>query len=424
MMRTSAIFIFFCLSNCFFLQAQADKCGVNKLDSIKQAEDPNYLKRKESYYQEISKIRSSAKTALEIIRIPVVVHVIHNDSSNTVSDDPITGNISLEQIESQITVLNEDFRRIFGTPGYNIHPDGADLEIEFCLANRDPNGLLTDGVTRHFINKASYDLNDDRFIKGVEHWAPQNYLNIYTVPRLDNNFLGYANFPFEAANNPELDGIVVANRFFGDLVGTAKFGIPYDRGRTLTHEVGHWLGLVHIWGDGGCSVDDGCDDTPRSSSGNTRCDTTAFKCESFDMVRNYMDYSDDLCFNIFTKCQKDIARRVFNKPFPEGKLEFIESEGEFCSDTPTVKPRIPDNRIRVIDGQNAKYALAGLPVNQVYEIVIYDVRGKLVKKENIVVDANGLLNFNLSSQRAGLYIMRINYSDGDTKQFKIYGPLR
>lgn len=258
----------------------------------------------------------------QIIKIPVVVHVLHN-----VADGQITGtNISKEQIESQIKVLNEDFRRMQGTNGFNNHPAGADTQFEFHLATTDPNCNPTDGITRHFVNRNSFNVfSDETLIKSYGFWPSHQYLNIW-VCSISGGFLGATQFPNDTQleglndfNGDSLtDGIIIRHNVFGRRTGTASTGI-YSYGRTLTHEIGHWLGLIHIWGDERCG-NDYCDDTPQAEDSNlqSNCNAVFSNCTGTptrNMIENYMDYTPDICMNIFTNDQKKRMREAMeNSP--------------------------------------------------------------------------------------------------------------
>ncbi len=277
---------------------------------------------------------AQARTIGDVYRIPVVVHVIHNGEAIGSGT-----NISAAQIQSQIEVLNEDFRRKAGTPGWNNHPRGADVRIEFVLAKRDPSGNSTTGIVRwnrntQGWNPPPYDFNYmNGTIKPATQWDPTRYLNIW-VADLAGGLLGYAQFPdlsgllgmpgddgmggcTQAANT---DGVVILYSAFGSALKGSFSGLsaPYHLGRTTTHEVGHWLGLRHTWGDGDCTVDDFCDDTPLCNGQLYGCNAhpvSACIAGERRMIENYMDYSDDGCMNIYTIDQSVRMRIVLeNSP--------------------------------------------------------------------------------------------------------------
>lgn len=224
------------------------------------------------------------------INIPVYVHVIYSNSAQ---------NISAAQINSQITVLNNDFN----DTNYNDVPAefravGADVDINFTLS--------ASNIARHSSSTTSWGTNNS--VKSA--YPPvAGYLNFW-VCNIGGGILGYAQFP---GGNASTDGIVIGPEFFGssDLT-SGYFYAPYDKGRTATHEVGHWLNLRHIWGDGRCKQDDFVLDTPSSDGPNYGCPTyPTVNCQSTDMTMNYMDYTNDACMNMFTLGQNDRIRAIF-----------------------------------------------------------------------------------------------------------------
>lgn len=265
-------------------------------------------------------IYGTANSTNQVLTMPVVVHVIHNGQSVGVGP-----NIADGQVLSQITVLNQDFNRMPGTPGFNTDPVGADTEIQFCLAQTDPNGNVTNGINRVNLGVASWNSENQirNQVQAVVQWDPTRYYNIYVVNFGGDMFntLGYATLPYQTglpglypgAGSAVDDGFVVGYKYFGSraLFPSGSYETSYDRGRTSTHEMGHALGLLHIWGNANnsCTVDDYCPDTPMQSTANFYCSAN-YSCSSQDMYRNYMDYTPDLCMNIFTQNQKSRIRQA------------------------------------------------------------------------------------------------------------------
>ncbi|MGH2987345.1 MAG: zinc metalloprotease, partial [Solirubrobacterales bacterium] len=216
-------------------------------------------------------------------------------------------NISKSQINSQITALNRDFRAT--NADVSQVPDAwkglvLDSKIEFVFASRDPAGKPTDGVTRTKTERAQFGTGDDVKTKaggGAPPWPSGRYLNIW-VCNLGGGLLGYAQFPGGPART---DGVVILHSAFGTK-GSAQ--APFDRGRTTTHEIGHWLNLRHIWGDTlDCSGGDRCPDTPNANGPNYGSPTfPSVSCSNGpngDMFMNYMDYVDDAAMFMFTAGQ-------------------------------------------------------------------------------------------------------------------------
>jgi hypothetical protein len=246
-----------------------------------------------------------------LVTIPVVVHVVHRLPAENISD---------AQIKSQIRALNKDyqatntdkskvpapFKSLFGNP-----------QIKFALARRDPDGKRTNGITRTKTTRSSFGPDDavkSPSSGGVAPWDTSRYLNLW-VCKLSGTLLGYAQFP---GGPPETDGVVILNTAFG-TTGTAL--APFNKGRTATHEVGHYLNLSHIWGESripNCSDDDFVPDTPTQFGPNVG--KPVFPHESCnngpsgDMFMNYMDYVDDAAMFMFSKGQVERMRATLSGP--------------------------------------------------------------------------------------------------------------
>ena len=255
-----------------------------------------------AYRNSLSSSNGRLINANSLITIPVVVHVLHGGE--------VIGfgrNISVAQVQSQIDVLNEDFRRLnadrVNTPA-GFQTVASDVSIQFQLACVDPNGNATNGISRRQTTTAAFSSNDNiksTTLGGEDAWPTSRYLNIW-VSNLTGGTLGYAQFPFDYSTKPNTDGIVVKTTAFGRVGNVTT---PFHLGRTASHEVGHWLNLFHIWGDDGnaCTGTDQCNDTPNQGDetygcyplntvnpdGTDACSPTA----PGKMWMNYMDYTDD-----------------------------------------------------------------------------------------------------------------------------------
>lgn len=224
------------------------------------------------------------------ITIPVIVNVLE-DPNHPVTQAHIT---------SQIDILNADFNN--NNPGTN----GIPAEFADLVANADVTFTLA-GVNRKASTKTSWGTNDAMKLSsqgGIDATDPANFLNIW-VCEIGGGILGYAQFP---GGSLATDGVVIGSDFLGE--NTA--GGVYGHGRTATHEVGHWLNLRHIWGDGRCRQDDFVADTPSSDAPNYGCPSyPTVNCKSNDMTMNYMDYVYDDCMYMFSNGQNDRMRAIF-----------------------------------------------------------------------------------------------------------------
>lgn len=264
-----------------------------------------------------------------VIKIPVVVHILYNSTVQNISD---------EQIFSQIDALNEDFRRLnsdkINTP-YGFETNAADVEINFCMASTDPNGYATSGIIRKFTFENSFSSDDGvkyNSSGGDAAWPSGSYLNIW-VCNLGGGLLGYAQFPGGPVSS---DGIVINYNSFGRDFST---NAPYNKGRTTTHEVGHWLNLRHIWGDSSCG-DDFVSDTPTQQTSNYGCPSfpnlSCYNNLIGDQFMNYMDYTDDACMNMFSIGQKNRMTALFASGGERESLTFSDGCSGIITPVPTV----------------------------------------------------------------------------------------
>jgi len=259
--------------------------------------------------------------------VPVVFHIIHGGQN--VGTFP---NVSQAQINSQIIILNDDFA---GT-GLNVGNISntnfsssliSNCNVTFCLAEKDPSGntLAQKGINRvnynanswsdptSFTSSNAFQTYINSTVKPATIWDPSRYLNVWISDVNPSvGLLGYATFPggstlsglTSGIGTATTDGVWCWSKAIGNT-GTVQF--PFDEGRTLTHEVGHWLGLRHIWGDGSCASDF-CNDTPTQQGANTGCpsypNVTCSNGPNGDMFMNFMDYCNDACLYMFTPDQR------------------------------------------------------------------------------------------------------------------------
>lgn len=289
------------------LQAQRI-CGTNEYQQMLEQADPSIINRR-AEIEEFTRnfMVSNAGESRALVTIPVVVHVVYNTTADNISDS---------QIQSQITVLNQDFRKL-NADAANIPSVftslAADVNINFCLASVDPNGNATSGILRVPTSATSFGTNNtvkSSSTGGSNPWNAGKYLNIW-VCDISGSILGYAQFPGGSAST---DGVVCDYQYFGTN-GTAT--APFNKGRTATHEVGHWLNLYHIWGDDGtgCTGSDLVTDTPNAAGPNYGCPAfprvTCSNGPNGDLFMNYMDYTDDACMYMFSNAQSTRMQSLF-----------------------------------------------------------------------------------------------------------------
>lgn len=367
--------------------AQEQTCGSQLRLKKFLKSNPEFLEKRNSIDNntiDFENIKSSN------ITIPVVVHIVYNNQIENISDN---------QIFSQIDVLNEDFTRTNNdannTP-LSFLPIVSDMQINFCLAQQNPDGNPTNGIVRKQTNLQSFPLYGDEIhydtSGGSTAWDTKKYLNIW-VCNIDTGILGWAQFP--AGGNPATDGVVIDYEKFGT---TGTVSPPYDLGRTTTHEVGHWLNLWHTWGDNTCG-DDFVNDTPEQEEANYGCKIHPHpSCNNNgDMFMNFMDYTNDACMNSFTQGQKN---RVWSA-ITNYRYELLNSQG--CNSP--INLNSDAGIISILEPNNTNLVCA----DAIYAKVILKNYGN-----NILNSATIKYNINSSNEQTYYWNGNLNPGNSDT----------
>ena len=301
----------FCSSIALLAQTPPQRnCGTLQHHEYLKQTRPNYEADLNQYNQMIDQYLADQAAGLNvaktnaIVTVPVVVHVLYRVAGENISD---------AQAASQVQVLNDDFAKLNADaskvtqPTFSTVATGA--QIRFCLAQRDPNGNPTTGVTHNTTTVTAFGTNDavkSTATGGVDAWDVTKYVNIW-VCNLGASLLGYGEFPTGSLSNTW--GLVLHYKYTGS--GGSSIA-PYNLGRTGTHEFGHCFNLYHIWGDDGtaCSGSDQCTDTPNQAGEHYGCfaqgSIQTDGCTAASpgvMWMNYMDYTDDACMYMFTAQQ-------------------------------------------------------------------------------------------------------------------------
>ncbi|MFN5317527.1 MAG: M43 family zinc metalloprotease [Bacteroidia bacterium] len=407
--------LLFCLLIAYtsMLAQHMHRCGMDVYQQLRSQQDPDYLSRQEEMYRAVETyVRNHAGSRSdETFRIPVVFHVVYGNDEQNVSD---------EKLLEQLDILNRDYGRL-NEDTVNTRPEfqpvASSTGIEFFLAEWDPQGNPTNGITRTQTDVGSFwlSMTDMKTTSagGIDAWDVNHYLNIWVcnmaIPFLNVPFiLGFATPPEGAPNwpagsgaeQPQYDGVVLHYQIVGSIDAPDETFATISKGRTATHEVGHYLGLRHIWGDGDCSADDGLADTPTAGEAQQQtCDYTSNTCNDGpadlpDQIENYMDYTDENCMNMFTKEQTTAMRFIVENFRNDLLLGTKNAPG-----VPTTKARMFPNPVE----DYARIQLEGKDVPT--GISIYSMDQRLIKK----MPYSEMLD--LSDLERGLYFILVDYTN-------------
>lgn len=306
------------------LYAQNDttirRCGtMEHMEYLKQ-QDPSLAQQLKEYNEVLNNwiaANPGGSKSRAVRTIPLVFHIVYNTTAQNISD---------AQIMSQLKAVNEDFSRTNAdasqTPAA-FQSVAGNPNLQFCLAQRDPNGKATTGIVRVKTTKTGFGTDDgvkSTATGGDDAWDVTKYYNIWICNFSDASLLGYGEFPKGTASKTY--GYVGTYKYTGT---TSNVNPPFNKGRTTTHEMGHTFNLFHIWGDeNNCTGSDNCADTPNQAKASSGKPTYPLKdaCTTTNpgvMFMNYMDYSDDDAMNMFTVGQVARMDAVVNSA-PYNKL--------------------------------------------------------------------------------------------------------
>lgn len=412
------------------------KCGSPKVN-------PTY---EEAFQQMIQKHQQFAngKKAAVVYNIPVIFHILHSGVAVNTTGATSGRNLNAAQINSQLAVLNADYRKLntdFSTyvTQSAFSSVAADVEINFCAAKVSPTGtvLAEPGIDRISVsskgwNALPYSMSYiESTVKPGSSWDPTKYFNVWVLEfgGVDAGTLGYAQFPtIPSGTNPvtdmvgaggaaNTDGVVLDYHYVGNT-GTALASAPYNKGRTLTHEAGHWLGLWHIWGDDGtsCTGTDYVTDTPNQADENYTCPTTngavsADGCAGSTgaMYQNYMDYSDDKCMVMFTAGQKARMQAVMANCARRLSL----TTSTVCSVT-GIDENISNVNLDVYPNPTNGELYVDITTLDVqdFTISVINTLGQTVKEVKQIQSNGGKIKIDLSDKNTGVYFVTVKSKSG------------
>lgn len=300
------LFIFSLLLSSLLVAQNHKQCGATEMRNKAIAENPHLVENRVKYLQQLDSIIEVQQKMEDVIyTIPVVIHVMHTGGASNISD---------AQIHDAIEIINEDFNKLNSDTSSVIDDfQGiiANVGVEFKLAELDPNGNCSKGITRTYTSLTN-DAGEN--VKDLIRWDPSKYLNVWVVSDISIGAGGYSYYPGEAPNNDANAGVVILASQFGSI---GESNGTTSSNRSLTHEIGHYLGLNHTWGDSNdnnldqnCNGDDGISDTPNTKGSNSGCNLAQNTCSSIDNVQNFMDYAS--CPLMYTEGQKTAMIAALN----------------------------------------------------------------------------------------------------------------
>lgn len=385
-------------------------CGTMEYKEMEEKANPAIKEMRAQMEVEIANYIANQKTnpsptPQAVVTIPIVFHVVYNGTAENVSDNCIA---------QTLIALNNDFRKLntdFATKTPAVfQPLGADLEVQFCMATKDPTGAATNGITRTSTTVSTF--STDNKVKytaqgGHDVWDATKYVNLW-VCDLGASLLGYGQFP---GGSPATDGVVCHYKY---LVATGGCGAtPFEKGRTTVHELGHYFNLRHIWGDANCG-DDLVSDTPTQQTSNGGCPAfpkvTCSNGPNGDMHMNYMDYTNDACMVMFTAGQKTRVLAALN-----GARSGLKTSGATnCAAGTGVNELMPGDYISIFPNPSTgNFTMnMNIPGVSTANMVIYNAIGEAVLEKKIAITSGSNVEVDMNKNPEGMYFIKIKTTEG------------
>lgn len=384
------------------------RCATMEHLELQKQQDPTLEARMQIMEEESQAwISKNAKNPQPqaVITIPVVFHVVWNTTAENLSDAMIQG---------QLAVLNKDYSKT--NSDWTQTPAAftslvANCQIQFCLASKDPSGAATNGIVRK--QTTITEFGQDARMKytaqgGSDAWDPTKYLNIWVIDFGSSGLLGYATFP---ASGPPLEqGVVIE---YKSLPGAPVMS-GYDLGRSATHEVGHYLGLYHIWGNSGSCGNDNISDTPPAQQPNYNCPSHPWRLGTCagnttgEMFMNYMDYVPDNCMVMFSVGQSTKMTSVLNTT----RSGLGAAAATKCGAGTGIDESISADNISLYPNPSTGdlFMTVNIPGVSSSDIVIYNAIGEAVLEKRVTVSDE--IKVDMNSHPNGMYLVKLKTIEG------------